>query len=232
MQSKTILIPGLAAIGLAACGGQSTSGQTTPDTAPVDELHEKLRDVSSGNYSLERNHAFLSFKVGHGNGVSSYRVALTDFDADLSFDPADPEASTLTVTINPMGVQANYPADYKGAHPDSVYESWNEDIARDAKWLNADEFPEVSFTSTHIVRNGDDTGKVTGDLTFLGQTRPVTLNVTYNGHANVPWFGERDLIGFDATTTIKRTEWGMGSYIPLVGDLVTITFSGEFLQDE
>ncbi|MEQ9314317.1 MAG: YceI family protein, partial [Henriciella sp.] len=73
---------------------------------------------------------------------------------------------------------------------------------------------------------------VTGDLTFLGVTRPVTLDVTYNGTANAPWYGERDLIGFDATTTINRSEFGQDSLQGVISDEVVIEFSGEFLQDE
>ena len=225
-----ILFAASAMLALAACGNGEPAPAPVVDTPPA--LHESLQGVAAGAYSLERSHAFLSFRVPHGNGLSQYRVALTDFDADLTFDPANPESSTLSVTINPMGVQTNYPGDYKATHADSAYESWNEDLARSPAWLNADAHPQITFTSTSVTRTGDQTGTVTGDLTFLGQTKPVTLNVTYNGVANAPWFGERDLIGFNATTTLTRSEWGMTTFLPLVGDEVTIAFSGEFLQDE
>ena len=76
------------------------------------------------------------------------------------------------------------------------------------------------------------TGTVTGDLTLLGVTKPVSLDVSYNGVANPPWFGERDVIGFDASTTVQRSEFGMAAYIPNISDAVTVEFSGEFLQDE
>ena len=131
-----------------------------------------------------------------------------------------------------MAVETNYPGDYKAGHADSQWESWNEDVSRDAKWLNADEFPEITFVATDIARTGDLTGTVTGDLTLLGVTKPVTLDVTYNGVANPPWFGERDVIGFDASATVQRSEFGMAAYIPNISDAVTVEFSGEFLQDE
>lgn len=174
----------------------------------------------------------MTVKVGHSGGISDYRISFTDFDGDLSFDPADPEASSLTFTINPLAVETNYPGDYKAGHAESQWESWNEDVSRDAKWLNADEFPEISFVATEITRTGDLTGTVTGDLTLLGETKPITLDVTYNGVANPPWFGERDVIGFDASTTVNRSEFGMAAYIPNISDAVTVEFSGEFLQDE
>jgi polyisoprenoid-binding protein YceI len=236
-----ILLGSAAGLALAACGGadtlptSTTEAETPPSVAEAtaeDSLHEKLRDVAAGSYSLDKNHAFLTFKVGHGGGLSQYRVNFTDFDASLNFDPAVPETAALSVTINPAAVETNYPGDYKGSHQDSPYESWNEDLSQNPQWLNAGEFPEITFTSTGITRSGELEGQVTGDLNFLGQTKPVTLDVTYNGMTNVPWHGERDLIGFNATATITRSEWGMGAYLPLIGDEVIVEFSGEFLQNE
>ena len=98
--------------------------------------------------------------------------------------------------------------------------------------MNAGEFPEITFVSTGATREEDYSGTLTGDLTFLGVTRPVTLEVTYNGVANAPWYGERDLIGFDASTTINRSEFGQTSLEGMISDEVAVAFSGEFLQDE
>lgn len=236
---------GLAALGLAACGGGETPAEAeaaapaaaapaavaVADTAGA-AIAETLAEVSAGTYSLERNHAFLSFEVGHAGGISDYIVHFGDFDADLEFNPAEPGASTVTATINPAALIVNYPGDYKAGHADSGFETWAEDMSRNERWLNTDNFPEITFTSTGAETTGPNTGTVTGDLTFLGVTRPVTLDVTYNGVANMPWFGERDLVGFNATTTINRSDFGMTAAIPNITDEVTIAFSGEFLQDE
>ena len=234
-----IFLSSAAGLVLAACGGANTpsapttEAETPPPVAKTENsLHEKLRDVAAADYSLDKSHAFLTFSVGHSGGLSQYRVNFTDFDADLDFDPTNPEAAALLVTINPAAVETNYPGDYQGTHADSPYETWNEDLSQNPQWLNAGEFPEITFTSTGINRTGDLEGEVTGDLNFLGQTKPVTLDVTYNGTANVPWLGERDLIGFNASTTITRSEWGMGAFLPLIGDEVTVAFTGEFVQDE
>lgn len=220
---------------LTACGASTDAEVETPDapvaaTEPV--ITDNLQSVAADTYGLDKTHAFLTAYVGHSGGLSSYRISLTDFDATLDFDPASPESSSLSVSINPMGVVTNYPGDYKAGHAESPFETWEEDISRNPNWMNADAFPEITFTSTAITRESDDTGTVTGDLTFLGLTQPVTLDVTYNGTANVPWLGERDLIGFDAETVIKRSDWGMDRGIPSIGDEVTITFSGEFVQAE
>jgi len=238
----TALLAGAAGLALiAACGGGTTApaeAQNGEAAAPAPAapaeivLAESLADVNAGAYSLERNHAFLEFAVGHAGGISDYIVHFGDFDADLTFDPEDPTASSLSVTVNPADLIVNYPGDYKAGHADSGFETWAEDMSRNERWLNADNFPEITFTSTDVALTSGNTGTVTGDLTFLGVTQPVTLDVTYNGVANMPWFGERDLIGFNATTTIKRSEFGMTAAIPNITDEVTVSFSGEFLQDE
>lgn len=240
---------GLAALAIAACGGAEAPAEAetaAPAPAPAtsapaavavadaagEAIAETLAEVSAGAYSLERNHAFLSFEVGHAGGISDYVVHFGDFDADLDFNPDAPGESTITATINPATLIVNYPGDYKAGHADSGFETWAEDMARNERWLNADNFPEITFTSTAVETTGPNTGAVTGDLSFLGVTQPVTLNVTYNGNANMPWFGERDLVGFNATTTINRSDFGMTAAIPNITDEVTISFTGEFLQDE
>ncbi|MDJ0920418.1 MAG: YceI family protein [Henriciella sp.] len=184
-----------------------------------------LEGAASGLYELEKNHAFLTWTVGHGGGLSGYTVNFTDFDAAIDFDPENPEASSIEVSINPMALQTNYP------DPEEKVE-WETKLSTDTNFFNANEFPAITFVSTGATLTGEFEGEVTGDLTFIGVTQPVTLNVTYNGVGNFPWFGQRDVIGFDATTTIKRSEFGLDNMIPNISDEVVIEFSGEFLQAE
>ncbi|MEE2877604.1 MAG: YceI family protein [Pseudomonadota bacterium] len=192
---------------------------------------QSLDDVAAGTYQLDRNHAFLTWTVVH-NGLSDYTVNFTDFDATLDFNPDEPTASTIEVTINPMGVESNYPGDYKAGHPDSEFDTWNEALSRGDRFLNADQHGEIKFVSSGAEATGETEGTVTGNLTFLGTTRPVTMDVTYNGVTNYPWNGERDTIGFTATTTISRSEFGQSSLANVISDDVVIEFSGEFLQAE
>lgn len=183
-----------------------------------------LEEAASSLYQLEKTHAFLTWTVRH-NDISDYTVTFTDFDAILNFNADAPETSAIEVMINPTAVQTNYPDPVKKAE-------WEDEIATDARFLNAGDFPTITFRSTSATLDGEFDGTVTGDLTFLGVTHPVTLDVTYNGVANVPWFGQRDLIGFNASTTLKRSDWGMTSMAGVVSDEVVIEFSGEFLQVE
>ncbi|GGB79151.1 MULTISPECIES: YceI family protein [Henriciella] len=185
---------------------------------------QTLEGVAADTYQLDKTHAFLTWTVRH-NGLSGYTVNFTDFDATLEFDPEDLSASSITVTINPMALETNYPDEAKRAE-------WHTELSTDDRFLNGDEFPEITFVSTSAEQTGDFTGTVTGDLTFLGVTRPVTMDVTYNGTANVPWYGERDLLGFSAETTIKRSDFGMTAMLGMISDETRIEFSGEFLQNE
>ena len=240
---KIYLISAAALFALGACGGgEAPADSGTADTpAEVDagseteassDLAEKLQGIPAGKYSLEKTHAFLTAYVGHATGISDYRISLTDFDVVLTFDPAAPEASVMKATINPLGVETNYSGDYKAGHADSGYETWNEDIARSARFFNADEFPDVTFVATGLEVTGDYTGTMTGDLTLRGVSQPVTLDVTFNGGSEARFYPGRYLIGFDASGTISRSSWGMDALLPIITDDVKIEFSGEFLQDE
>ena len=227
-----------AVFALTACGAADApapaadAADSAATETVVTEAFGPVADVETANYSLERTHAFLFFEVGHAGGISNYRVDFLDYDADLAFDAEDPTQSELSVVINPTSLETNYPGDYKAGHADSPYETWNEDISRNERWLDADNFPTITFNTTDIVRTGENTGEVKGDLDFLGTTQNITLDVTFGGVANPPWFGGRDVIGFDATTTLNRSDFGMTASIPGITDAVTVTFSGEFLQDQ
>lgn len=180
--------------------------------------------AAAGPYVLEKNHAYLTWNMSHG-GLSTYTGVFTDFDASLNFDPENPAASLINVSINPTAINTNYP------NPEKKVE-WEAELAEDGKFFNAGEHPQITFTSTSAEVTSGNSGKVTGDLTLLGVTKPVTLDVTYNGTANLPWYGERDLIGFTASGIVKRSEFGMTALLPKHGDDVRVEFSGEFLQAE
>ena len=183
-----------------------------------------LEGVASGLYELEKTHAFLTWTVKH-NGISGYTVNFTDFDADLVFDAETPANSQLSVSINPGALNTNYPDPAKKV-------DWETELSTAPRFLNGSEFPAISFNSTSVEQTGEFSGTVTGDLTFLGVTKPVTLDVSYGGVANPPWFGQRDVIGFTASTTVTRSEFGNTSMAGIISDEVVVEFSGEFLQAE
>ena len=226
-----ILFIAASALVLAACTEATTSAPAAPE--PVAETAAVEEDVElgrAGSYVLDRNHASLTWRVSHF-GLSNYTGRFTEFDATLEFNPDDASATRVTATINPMSVETDYPGDYLAGHADSGFQSWNEDLARNANWFRGDEFPTITFTSTSANPVTNSAGTVTGDLTFLGITRPVTLDVRYNGVANFPWAPDTDVIGFSATTTLNRSEFGMSALQGAIGDEVEIIIEAEFREN-
>lgn len=220
---------------LAACSPAATmpDSQVTAESAPTAEtaavVTEEVKLGATGAYSLDLTHSSLIWRVSHF-GLSMYTGRFTEFDASLQFNPEDPTATSLTATVNPASLETDYRGDYKATHPTSTFASWNEDLAKNERWFNSDTFGAITFTTTEIDPATANTGKVTGDLTFLGVTKPVTLDVTYNGVTNFPWAPGVDKIGFSASTKINRSDFGMAALIPNIGDEVEIIIETEFAQ--
>lgn len=227
-----LLLISASALVLAACS-ESTPAASAP-AAPAPEAAAPAADVNveygaAGTYAIDPTHTSVTWRVDHF-GLSQYTGRFKTVDATLQFNPEDPSANSITVTIDPLSVETDYPADYKASHADSPYATWNEDLGRNANWLNGDAFPQITFTSTSVTQETANTGKVTGDLTFLGVTKPVTLDVTYNGKANFPWAPDADKIGFSARTVLKRSDFGNATYAPNIGDEVEVIIETEFQQ--
>ena len=228
MRKYSGLIVGAAAM-LAACSGAEqsvdqetpTQPQTTVTEAVTPQSILEREGVNSGTYNLEKTHASLIWKVSH-NGLSNYTARFTDFDAQIMLDAGAPAAASLTARINPLSVRTDHPSG-----PD-----WDQTLRSDEKWFNAENFSEITYRSTGIDMTGDKTGIVNGELTLLGITQQVPLSVSFNGVRNFAWYGERDVIGFSATATLKRSDFGITALLPAIGDEVTIIIEAEFLGAE
>ena len=230
-----LLLISASALMLAACSETTPAAPAAPEAeAPAAEVTAPEPEAAveygaAGTYAIDPTHTSVTWRVDHF-GLSQYTGRFKTVDATLEFNPADPAATRITATIDPLSVETDYPADYKASHADSAYETWNEDLGRNPNWLNGDAFPQITFTSTAITQETASTGKVTGDLTFLGVTKPVTLDVTYNGKANFPWAPDADKIGFSAKTVLKRSDFGNATYAPNIGDEVEVIIETEFQQ--
>ena len=230
MTFKTIPLASLARACLVACGAETADTPAAP-TAQAPEATTQaassplpnplLAEVSSANYVLDPGHASLVWKVSH-NGLSNYTARFTEFSANLDFNAADPAASRLVATINPLSVRTDHPSG-----PD-----WDTTLRTDEKFFNANAFPEITYTSSGITLTGEDTGIIIGELSLLGVTAQVPLNVTFNGVRNFAWFGERDVIGFSGTASLKRSDFGMSALLPNIGDEISITLEAEFIESE
>ena len=181
-----------------------------------------------GSYKNDPSHSSLTFKIDH-MGLSHYTARFTRFDATLDLDPAKLTASSVTVNIDPTSVRTDYSGDFKAGHKDSPYKTFDEEVSRGDKFLNADKFGTISFKSTKVVQTAKGL-KVTGDLTFLGVTKPVTLDTEIVGSVEKHPYMGKGVVGFSAHGTVKRSEWGMTGTQAFLGDDVTIIFEGEFDQ--
>ncbi|MEL7049913.1 MAG: YceI family protein, partial [Pseudomonadota bacterium] len=102
-------------------------------------------------------------------------------------------------------------------------------LAEDPEYFNANAHPEITFVSTAVEMTGEKAAKVSGDLTLLGVTKPATMDVTLNGGMKLQPFAKKPAVGFSASTTIKRSEFGFTKLIPAVGDEVSLQIEAEFL---
>ncbi|MEZ5986615.1 MAG: YceI family protein [Hyphomonas sp.] len=232
---RTFLLS-VSAIALAACGAPAASDSTPaapaasvaeatagPADAPAPELGP------AGTYDLDPTHASLTWKVNHF-GLSNYTARFTGISGTLAFDPENLSASSLEVSVDPASVETDYPADFKAGHPDSPFDTFDQEISESDAYFNSTVFPTITFKSTEITPTGANTGTVTGDLTFRGVTKPVTLDVTYNGTASFPWAPDQPKIGFSATGSLKRSDFGLDIMVPSLGDEVDLLIEVEFAK--
>ena len=176
----------------------------------------------AGAYVMDKAHTSVTFRVSH-MGFSRYTARFASVDGRLKFNPAAPAAMAVEATIDPQSLALNAPP--AGFHDQLMGKSF----------FDAAVFKTITFKSTKVALTGPHAAKVTGDLTLHGVTKPVTLDVTYNGgypaNAMDPG-GAR--VGFSAHGVLKRSAFGMSFGVPAagstmgVGDDVDLAIETEF----
>lgn len=157
------------------------------------------------SFEIDDAHTDVVFSLDH-LGYSKVFGSFADVGGRFTFDPDDPEAASVNLTIQAASVDTNHKK--------------RDEHLRSPDFLNTREFPTITFESTDVETTGKNTAKVTGDLTLHGQTHPVTLAVTFNKMAPHPMPQYDDMLtaGFSARGTIARSRWGVGKFAPDVGD--------------
>jgi polyisoprenoid-binding protein YceI len=172
----------------------------------------------AGTYVLDKPHSSIEWKVLH-QGMSWYSARFTRYEIALEFNQDDVSKSKVTATIDPKSIVTDDAA--KRADGKSTFDKeLGEDTLGGAKG--------IKFVSTKVVKTGDNAGKMTGDLTFLGVTKPVTLDVVMNG-GRMDVRTQKYKVGFTATGTINRSDWGM-SGPGSAADNVKLEINAEFAQ--
>ncbi|MFC5436319.1 YceI family protein [Rhodanobacter umsongensis] len=162
-------------------------------------------------YKLDPHHTMVLFSWNHF-GYSNPTADLGLGEGTLVFDEQHPAQSSVEVTLPLADLDTHVPAlDEHLKKPD---------------FLDAGKYPTVTFKSTKVQPLGGHKFMVTGDLTVHGVTRPVVLSATLNKVGPHP-MSKLQSIGFDATASIKRSDFGVGAYVPNVGDELTIRITTE-----
>jgi polyisoprenoid-binding protein YceI len=162
-------------------------------------------------YKLDPGHTMVLFSWNHF-GFSNPTANLGQVDGTLVYDEAAPTKSTVEATLPLAGLDTFVPK--------------LDEHLKSADFLDAAKYPTVTFKSTKVTEAGKGKLKVTGDLTAHGVTKPVTLDVTLNKVGPHPMM-KVQTVGFDATATIKRSDFGVGAYVPNVSDEIKIRITTE-----
>jgi polyisoprenoid-binding protein YceI len=162
-------------------------------------------------YKLDPGHTMVLFSWNHF-GFSNPSANLGNVDGTLVYDEKDPTKATVEATLPLTGLDTFVPK--------------LDEHLKSADFLDAAKYPTVTFKSTKVTAAGKGKLKVAGDLTVHGVTKPVTLDVTLNKVGPHPMM-KVQTVGFDATTTIKRSDFGVGAYVPNVSDEIKIHITTE-----
>jgi polyisoprenoid-binding protein YceI len=172
-----------------------------------------LGSAKPGSYKVESYHTQVGFSISHF-GFTNYSGLFSGATGSLQLDPAQLGTSKLDISI-PV---------------DSVTTTVSKltDELKGDQWFDTAKFPKATFVSTQVVPTAEG-ATVTGNFTLHGITKPVVLHVRFIG-AGVNPIDKAYTVGFEATGTIKRSDFGVKTYLPAVGDEVQLSIAGAFEQ--
>ncbi|KQV95314.1 MULTISPECIES: YceI family protein [Streptomyces] len=146
----------------------------------------------TGDYTIDASHSTIGFTVRHAM-VTNVKGKFDEFSGSLHLDGGDPSASTASIDVKMDSIDTG--SEDRDGH------------LKSADFFKIEEFPTMTFRSTKAEALGDEDYRITGDLTILGTTKPLTIDLEFNGAAKDPFGNER--VGFEGKAEIKRSEWGL-----------------------
>lgn len=201
--------PSLAAIAASALVGIAGVAGVAAAQSPA---NPSPAAVQAGAYGVEPAHTRVMFSLSH-MGFSTYYGEFTGASGSLTIDPKNPRADAISVSVPTASVSTSNA-------------TLNEELKGD-KWFDAAKFDTISFRSTRVIPTSDKTADVVGELTIHGVTRPVTLKASFNA-AGVNPLDKGYTVGFEVSGDIKRSDFGVSTYVPLIGDDVHLIISAAF----
>jgi polyisoprenoid-binding protein YceI len=214
-----VSIVAIATGGIGRSAGEEV--QKTPAPGPgtavvqsgVRATHIDFAQIPAGTYDITSKETLVRYEVDH-MGFTTYWGTFPGATGTLELDPNSLQATKLEVKV-PI------------AQVETTNRELNGQLFSD-EFFDAENYPWMRFNSTSVVRVAPKRFRVTGDLTMHNITKPIVLDVIFHGAGNDPFTGKGTILGFDATGTVKRSEFGLGKYVPIVGDETTIIISAEF----
>lgn len=189
----------------------ATVAAAQPARPPVQSSRDPAA-AAAGAYKLDTAHTSVIARVPHMNAFSYSTFRFAAVNGTMTWDPLKVENSKVDITVGMASIMTPVP-------------KFEEELTGD-KFLNAAKFPNAHFVSTSVRRTGPTTGQITGDLTFLGQTRPMVINAEMVG-AGKSMRGS-PVVGFTGTARMKRSDYGFTANIPIVGDEISFQIDTEF----
>jgi len=169
--------------------------------------------VPAGSYELDPRHASLLVKVPHMGGFSRYTMRFRTLSGAFTYDPANWQATKVAITVDPKSIDTE----------DSIF---NKTVAG---YFEPEKYPIITFSSNSLTTGEDGKGQLAGELTLHGVTKPVTLDVEFNG-VGPGLLGAGTRMGFSGVGRIKRSEFGVTGGRPFAGDEVDLAFEVEFVK--
>ena len=170
--------------------------------------------ATAGAYKLDTNHTSVIARLAHGGGFSYSTFRFGKATGTLTFDPARIESSKVDITVDAKSIM-------------TPVEGFSAELSGD-KFLNAAKYPDARFVSTMVHRTGPTTGQIMGDLTFMGVTKPVTIDAELVG-AGKNMRGV-STVGFTGKARFKRSDYGFTAMLGPIGDEVELLIDTEFNQ--
>ena len=163
------------------------------------------------DYTIDPTHTATVFTWNHF-GFSTPSANFSDIQGVISVDNAKPANSSVNVTIPLSSLNTNVKA--------------LDEHLKNADFFNAEKYPTITFKSTKVQAVGKNKYKITGNLTVKDVTKPVVLDAVLNKQGVHP-MTKAQSIGFNATTSFDRSAFGVGAYVPNVGDKITVNITTE-----
>ena len=165
-------------------------------------------------FEIDKTHSSIMFSVSHF-GFSKVIGRFNDFSGNYTFDDANMLSGKVDLTINTTSIDTGM--DKRDEH------------LRSPDFFDVEKFPTMTFTSTKVKKIGKNSAKVTGDLTLLGVTKPVTLDVKFNklGEYPMPQYKGIPVAGFSVHGKIKRSDFGMKTFLGPIGDEIELMIETE-----